>query len=289
MIQDTNYDFWVKLASRASVTVAFILIVAKLFAWLYSGSASMLASLADSFADAGASVINFIAIRYAITPADNDHRFGHGKAEPLAALAQSAFILGTAFLLLFYGGERLTGPSGVTNTTIGIWTSVFAIVLTLGLVLLQRQALKHTNSRVIKADSVHYTSDIMLNAAVLFALFLAQYGFWWADGLFAILIALYLGYQSLHLGYDSIHELMDRDLGDEVQQRITAIATQHPKVKGFHDLRTRQSGKTVFIQMHLELDGNLSLKEAHAIADQAEKAISAEFEHAEIIIHQDPS
>ncbi|RYV03915.1 divalent metal cation transporter FieF [Shewanella sp. OPT22] len=288
MHHSSNYDFWVKLASRASVIVALILIVAKLFAWLYSGSASMLASLADSFADAGASVINFIALRYAITPADDDHKFGHGKAEPLASLAQSAFILGTAFLLLFYGGERLTGPSGVTNTTIGIWTSIFAIILTLGLVLLQRKALKHTNSKVIKADSVHYTSDIMLNAAVLVALYLAQYGFWWADGLFAVLIALYLGWQSLDLGYHSIHELMDRDLGEEAQQRIIKIATEQPKVEGYHDLRTRQSGKTVFVQMHLELDGDLSLREAHDIADQVEKNISAEFEYAEVIIHQDP-
>ena len=288
MSQTSNYDFWVKLASRASVTVALILIAAKLIAWLYSGSASMLASLADSFADAGASIINFIALRYAIIPADDEHKFGHGKAEPLAALAQSAFILGTAFLLLFYGGERLTGPSGVTNTSIGIWTSVFAIVLTLGLVLLQRQALKHTNSRVIKADSIHYTSDILLNAAVLVALFLAQYGFWWADGLFAVLIALYLGWQAIDLGYHSIHDLMDRDLGEEIQQKIISIATRSSKVLGYHDLRTRQSGKTVFVQMHLEFDGNLSLREAHDIADQAEKAISAEFEHAEVIIHQDP-
>ena len=288
MANTSDYDFWVKLASRASVVVALILIISKLFAWLYSGSASMLASLADSFADGGASVINFIALRYAIAPADAEHKFGHGKAEPLAALAQSAFILGTAFLLLFYGGERLTGPSGVTNTTIGIWTSIFAIVLTLALVILQRQALKHTNSRVIKADSMHYTSDLLLNAAVLLALFLAQYGFWWADGLFAVLIALYLGWQSIHLGYDSIHELMDKDLGETVQQQIIAIATKPSEVQGFHDLRTRQSGKTVFVQMHLEFDGNLSLREAHDIADRVERSISAKFEHAEVLIHQDP-
>lgn len=288
MHQSLYYDFWVKLASRASVIVALILIISKLIAWLYSGSASMLASLSDSFADAGASIINFIAIRYAINPADDDHRFGHGKAEPLATLAQSAFIFGTAFLLLFYGAERLTEPSGVTNTTIGIWTSVFAIVLTLGLVLLQKQALKHTNSRVIKADSIHYTSDILLNTSVLIALLLAQYGFWWSDGLFAVLIALYLGWQSIDLGYNSIHELMDRELGNETQQKIIEIATQPSEILGYHDLRTRQSGKTIFVQIHLEFDANLRLKEVHHIADQVQTAIETEFKNAEVIIHQDP-
>lgn len=288
MTQTSQYDFWVKLASRASVATALTLITIKLLAWLYSGSASMLASLTDSFADALASIINFIAIRYALVPADHDHRYGHGKAEPLASLAQSAFIMGSAFLLLFYGGERLLNPSPVENATLGVVVSVVAIVLTLALVLLQKRALAATNSTVVEADSLHYKSDLFLNGAVLLALLLSQYGWWWADGVFAVLIACYIGQQAFDLGYRSIQALLDRELDEETRQQIKQIAKQDPRVQGLHDLRTRQAGKTIFIQFHLELDGNLSLNEAHSIADTTGLRVKAAFEDAEVIIHQDP-
>ncbi|MGL4936557.1 cation efflux pump FieF [Shewanella sp.] len=288
MTQPSQYDFWVKLASRASVATALTLIIIKLLAWLYSGSASMLASLTDSFADTLASIINFVAIRYALVPADQDHRYGHGKAEPLASLAQSAFIMGSAFLLLFYGGERLITPTPVEHATLGVVVSVIAIVLTLALVTLQKRALAATKSTVVEADSLHYKSDLFLNGAVLLALVLSQYGWWWADGLFAILIAAYIGYQAFDLGYRSIQALLDRELDEETRQKITRIAQDDPHVQGLHDLRTRQAGKTVFIQFHLELDGNLSLNEAHGIADATGRRVKAAFEDAEVIIHQDP-
>jgi len=233
MTETSQYDFWVKLASRASVATALTLITIKLLAWLYSGSASMLASLTDSFADALASIINFIAIRYALVPADHDHRYGHGKAEPLASLAQSAFIMGSAFLLLFYGGERLLNPSPVENATLGVVVSVVAIVLTLALVLLQKRALAATNSTVVEADSLHYKSDLFLNAAVLLALILSQYGWWWADGLFAVLIACYIGRQAFDLGYRSIQALLDRELDEETRQRIKQIYGRAKQVKPF--------------------------------------------------------
>ncbi|ABI70177.1 divalent metal cation transporter FieF [Shewanella sp. 11B5] len=288
MSTSSEYDFWVKLASRASVATALCLIVIKLIAWMYSGSASMLGSLTDSFADALASIVNFIAIRYAIVPADKDHRYGHGKAEPLATLAQAAFILGSASLLLLYGGEKLIHPVAVTNAMSGIVVSIIAIVLTFALVLLQRHALKKTNSSLVEADSLHYKSDLLLNAAVLFALILAQYGWWWADGLFAVFIALFIGNQALGLGYRSIQSLLDRELDNETRDKIKALAKQDPRVKGIHDLRTRQAGKTTFIQLHMELAGDLSLLEAHAIADKAGMTIKAAFDDAEVIIHQDP-
>ena len=173
MNDTSQYDFWVKLASRAAVATALTLIVIKLAAWMYSGSASMLASLTDSFADALASIVNFIAIRYAIVPADQDHRYGHGKAEPLAALAQSAFILGSAFLLFFHGGERLINPVEVKHATLGVVVSVIAIALTFALVMLPKRALAATSSTVVEADSLHYKSDLFLNAAVLLALVLS--------------------------------------------------------------------------------------------------------------------
>ncbi|GGP43828.1 cation diffusion facilitator family transporter [Shewanella saliphila] len=288
MSTSSDYDFWVKLASRASVATALCLIVIKLLAWLYSGSASMLGSLTDSFADALASIVNFIAIRYAIVPADKDHRYGHGKAEPLASLAQAAFILGSASLLLLYGGEKLINPVPIVNTGVGIVVSIIAIAMTLALVLVQQRALENTNSTVVEADSLHYKSDLLLNGAVLLALVLAMYGWWWADGLFAVLIALFIGHQAVDLAYRSVQSLLDRELDDDTREQIKMLAKQDPRVKGIHDLRTRQAGKTTFIQLHMELPGELSLEEAHDIADKAGLVIKAAFDDAEVIIHQDP-
>ncbi|MFT5790261.1 divalent metal cation transporter FieF [Shewanella sp. Choline-02u-19] len=288
MNDTSQYDFWVKLASRAAVATALTLITIKLAAWMYSGSASMLASLTDSFADALASIVNFIAIRYAIVPADQDHRYGHGKAEPLAALAQSAFILGSAFLLLFHGGERLINPIEVKHATLGVIVSIIAIVLTFALVMLQKRALAATSSTIVEADALHYKSDLFLNAAVLLALVLSQYGWWWADGLFAVLIALFIGQQAIGLAYKSVQSLLDRELDDETRDKITEIAILDLQVRGIHDLRTRESGKTMFIQFHLELDGSLSLEQAHTIAVETSIRIRREFNYAEVIIHQDP-
>ncbi|GGI82505.1 cation diffusion facilitator family transporter [Shewanella gelidii] len=288
MTDSSQYDFWVKLASRASVATALTLIVIKVFAWGYSGSASMLASLTDSVADSLASVVNFIAIRYAIAPADHDHRYGHGKAEPLASLAQAAFILGTAFLLLFHGGDRLINPQPVAHATVGIVVSVIAIVLTFALVQLQKKALAATQSSVVEADALHYKTDLLLNAAVLLALVLAGYGWWWADGLFAVLIALFIGQQAFDLAYRSVQSLLDRELDNDTRLQILQLAENCEQVRGIHDLRTRQAGKTMFVQLHLELDGDLPLREAHAIADETSARIRAEFEHMEVIIHQDP-
>ena len=288
MTDTSQYDFWVKLASRAAVATAFTLIIIKLAAWMYSGSASMLASLTDSFADALASIVNFIAIRYAIVPADKDHRYGHGKAEPLAALAQSAFILGSAFLLLFHGGDRLINPAPVQHAMIGVVVSVIAIILTFALVMLQKRAVAATSSTVVEADALHYKSDLFLNAAVLLALVLSQFGWWWADGLFAVLIALFIGQQALGLGYRSAQSLLDGELDADTKLKIVQALEQDPRINGFHDLRTRESGKTTFVQCHLELDGRLTLLEAHAIADAAEARVRHLFEDVEVLIHQDP-
>ncbi len=284
----SQYDFWVKLASRASVATALTLIFIKLAAWFYSGSASMLASLTDSVADSLASIVNFIAIRYAIMPADHEHRYGHGKAEPLASLAQAAFIFGTAFLLLFHGGDRLLNPQPVEHALSGVIVSIVAIVLTFALVQLQKKALSLTQSSVVEADALHYKTDLLLNAAVLLALVLAYYGWWWADGLFAILIAFFIGYQSFDLGYRSIQSLLDRELDNDIRLKIIQLAQADEQVKGVHDVRTRQAGKALFVQLHMELDANLSLRQAHDIAVAASTRIRAEFEHMEVIIHQDP-
>ncbi|RUO40321.1 cation diffusion facilitator family transporter [Idiomarina aquatica] len=283
-----QYSFWVKLASTASVLVAFTLIVMKLLAWLQTESASMLASMTDSILDSGASVFSFFAIRYALQPADEEHRFGHGKAESLAALAQSAFISGSSMLLIFHSVEQLIQGPQLPSIDLGIWVSVVAIALTLALITIQRMAIKHTDSQAVKADHLHYQSDILLNVAVIVALLLSGWGLLWADSVFAIGIAIYLIIGAIRIGSEAFNSLMDRELPESTQRQIVDIVTAVDGVLGIHGLRTREAGPTRFIQLHIELDNRLSLLKAHAISDVVEAELMKHFPYADIIVHMDP-
>lgn len=283
-----HYSRWVTLASTAAVVTATLLILGKLIAWLMTDSSSLLASLTDSFMDVSASIINLLAIRYALAPADEEHRFGHGKAESLAGLIQSAFISGSALLLMMHGISSMLNQVPVVRLEAGIWVSAGSILLTLLLVSFQSLVIRKTNSVAIKADMLHYRSDLLLNAGVLVALVLAGQGWYWADGLFAILIGLFLVWGAAHIGYESVQALLDRQLPEEEQARIMALCCAVEGVHGVHDLRTRQSGPTRFVQLHLELDDQLPLVKAHQIADEAELAVRQSFERMEVIIHMDP-
>ena len=283
-----HYSRWVTLASTAAVVTATLLILGKLIAWLMTDSSSLLASLTDSFMDVSASIINLLAIRYALAPADEEHRFGHGKAESLAGLIQSAFISGSALLLMMHGISSMLNQVPVVRLEAGIWVSAGSILLTLLLVSFQSLVIRKTNSVAIKADMLHYRSDLLLNAGVLLALVLAGQGWYWADGLFAILIGLFLLWGAGHIGYESVQALLDRQLPAEEQARIMALCCAVEGVHGVHDLRTRQSGPTRFVQLHLELDDQLPLVQAHQIADEAELAVRQSFERMEVIIHMDP-
>ncbi|MGN4935887.1 cation efflux pump FieF [Aeromonas rivipollensis] len=283
-----HYSRWVTLASTAAVVTATLLILGKLIAWLMTDSSSLLASLTDSFMDVSASIINLLAIRYALVPADEEHRFGHGKAESLAGLIQSAFISGSALLLMMHGISSMLNQVPVVRLEAGIWVSAGSILLTLLLVSFQSLVIRKTNSVVIKADMLHYRSDLLLNAGVLVALVLAGQGWYWADGLFAILIGLFLVWGAVQIGYESVQALLDRQLPEEEQARIMALCCAVEGVHGVHDLRTRQSGPTRFVQLHLELDDQLPLVKAHQIADEAELAVRQSFERMEVIIHMDP-
>ncbi|WP_393937124.1 cation efflux pump FieF [Aeromonas rivipollensis] len=283
-----HYSRWVTLASTAAVVTATLLILGKLIAWLMTDSSSLLASLTDSFMDVSASVINLLAIRYALAPADEEHRFGHGKAESLAGLIQSAFISGSALLLMMHGISSMLNQVPVVRLEAGIWVSAGSILLTLLLVSFQSLVIRKTNSVAIKADMLHYRSDLLLNAGVLVALVLAGQGWYWADGLFAILIGLFLVWGAVQIGYESVQALLDRQLPEEEQARIMALCCAVEGVHGVHDLRTRQSGPTRFVQLHLELDDQLPLVKAHQIADEAELAVRQSFERMEVIIHMDP-
>ena len=283
-----HYSRWVTFAGMAAVATATLLIIGKLIAWLMTDSSTLLASLTDSLMDVSASIINLLAIRYALAPADDEHRFGHGKAESLAGLIQSAFICGSAMLLVMHGISSLLNQAPIMRLEAGLWVSGGSIVLTLLLVSFQGFVIRKTNSVAIKADMLHYRSDLLLNGGVLLALVLAGQGWYWADGLFAILIGLLLLWGAGHIGYESVQALLDRQLPAEEQARIIALCCAVKGVHGVHDLRTRQSGPTRFVQLHLELDDQIPLVKAHQIADEAELAVRQAFEQIDVIIHMDP-
>lgn len=279
-----------RLATYASVATACTLIVVKLGAWAMTGSVALLSTLIDSSLDAAASIINLWAVSHALAPADNEHRFGHGKAEPLAGLGQAAFIVGSSAFLLAEAVSRLQHPVTVTNTDIGVGVMVFSILLTALLVRFQKKVLSKTSSVAISADTLHYTGDVLINGSVVVSLLLgAHLGWTWVDPLFAIAIAAYLLWNAWQIALGSLDMLMDRELPEEDRQRIKEIARSHPDVRGMHDLRTRLSGQQGFIQLHLALDDDLPLVKAHDIADQVEKAIMDAFPHFDVLIHQDPA
>jgi len=278
-----------RLASYVAVSVALVLIAAKLGAWLLTGSVALLSSLIDSVLDAFASIVALVAIRQALTPADKEHRFGHGKAEPIAALGQAAFIVGSALFLSVEAVRRLWSPQPVGQQEIGIAVMVFSILVTLALVAFQAHVIRRTGSLVVSADSLHYKGDLLINLSIIASLVLTGwFDFPLADPVFALGIAAYLLWNAKGIGGEALDMLMDRELPDEERQTILALARAHSGVLGVHDLRTRAAGPIRFIQMHLELDGDTRLAEAHEIADAVEAEIEAAFPGADVIVHQDP-
>jgi len=276
-------------ASYASIAVAAAMIAVKLAAWMVTGSVSLLSSLIDSLLDAAASLVNLVAVQQSLVPADREHRFGHGKAEPLASLGQAAFIAGSAVLLLVEALQHLWTPQPVANTGIGIGVMVFAIFVTVALVAYQRSVVRRTGSLIVSADELHYRADLILNGSVILSLAATRWLGWiYLDPLFGAAIGFWIIYGAWRVASKAVVQLMDRELPDEARARIRAIALAHPQVRSVHDLRTRAAGPTAFIQIHVEMDGGLTLNEAHRISDAVEKEILASFPRAEVMIHQDP-
>lgn len=277
-------------ATRASVCVAFTLIFLKTGAWIYTGSVAMLGSLLDSFLDALASGVTLLAVNHALSPADQEHRFGHGKVEAIAGLAQSFVIFGSAMYLFAEAVARLVDPVPVQQSTVGVAVIVISIALTLVLVRYQFTVARVTGSLAISADSLHYRSDLLMNLGVIAALLLSgMWGVPLADPVIGILIAGLLSYSSWQIGRQSYDMLMDREMSIEDRERIEQIVLSNPSVRGIHDLRTRSSGIASFIQFHIELDPALSLKQAHAISDRVEAAVARAYRDADLIIHTDPA
>ena len=278
-----------RFATYASIAVAITLVVAKTIAWAMTDSVVLLATLIDSVLDGFASLINLFAVRHAITPADKEHRFGHGKAEALAGLGQSAFIAGSAGFLLLESGRRLLDPVPLQSYGAGLVVMMFSIAATLALMTFQRHVIRKTNSTAIKADALHYRTDFMVNISVIVALVLAVEGWGGFDAVFAIGIAIYILYSSWGIVQQSLDDLMDRELPGEEREAIEKIALAHAQVRGLHDLRSRRSGIATFIQLHLELDDDLTLLQGHVISDEVEMQLQTSYPSAEIIIHVDPA
>jgi ferrous-iron efflux pump FieF len=277
-------------ATYASVAVATVLILVKIGAYLVTDSVALLSSLIDSLLDVAASLINLIAVRQALAPADREHRFGHGKAEALAGLVQSAFISGSAVFLIVEAGHRLLDVKPVHNGMIGIAVMALSVVLTLILVLFQRHVVRATRSVAIKADALHYFGDLMVNGSVIVSLALGlEFGWHFLDPVFGIGIAVYIVWSAVHIVIQSLDQLMDRELPDSARKQIREIALAHPGVVTLHDLRTRSSGPTRFIQLHLEMDPSITLLRAHEISDAVEVQLMQAFPGAEVIIHEDPA
>ncbi|HXP74169.1 MAG TPA: cation diffusion facilitator family transporter [Stellaceae bacterium] len=277
-------------ATTASVAVAALMIAIKLAAWIVTDSVSLLSSLLDSVLDAAASILNLMAVRQAFVPADREHRFGHGKAEPLAGLGQAAFIGGSAVFLFIEAVRHLAQPTGVTNSVIGVAVMAVAIAITLGLVAYQRYVIRHTGSLVVSADELHYRSDVILNASVILSLLVSSTTGWpYSDPLFGIAIGLWIIFGAWQVAQKALVQLMDHELPDAERARIRTIAQAHPEVTAVHDLRTRAAGPTAFIQVHLEMDGDMTLADAHRVSDEVEAALMKAFPHTEVIIHQDPA
>ena len=277
-------------AAWASVSVSLFLVGIKAFAYFASHSVAMLASLADSALDLFTSSINLFAIRQALTPADAEHRFGHGKAEPLAGLAQGAFITASALFLVIQAVNRILAPEPIEHSVAALVVMCIAIACAIGLILYERRVVAKTGSLAVEADQTHYFGDLVTNIGVVLALLLSSIlGWTLADPLIAIAVSGVMLWSALGVGRQSFNQLMDRELPDEERARICRIAQSHRAVRNVHDLKTRMAGLSTFIQLHLALDPEISLAEAHVISDAVESALLEAYPGAEVIIHQDPA
>ncbi|MEE1285477.1 MAG: cation diffusion facilitator family transporter [Ruminobacter sp.] len=286
--QVNEYARLVKIAGWLSITTATILILSKIVALLMTQSSTLLASLTDSFLDVFAAVINLIAINYSLHPADEQHRYGHGKIESIASLSQAVLIGGSSFFLIIHGITRVYSPITIENIDVGIEITILSMVLTVVLISIQSFVIKKTKSQVIIADRLHYLSDVIFNIGVLISLYISSCGFLYFDGLFSIILGLYILKSSYMLLVSSLRVLIDTQIDESDVFKILDIIQSEEEVKGVHDLRTRRAGSSIFIQAHIELDKNMSLDKAHSIADNIEHAIIHVYPNADVTLHMEP-
>ena len=277
----------IKSASYLSVITALVVLSIKLYAWFITDSQSILASLIDSMLDITSSFINLIALRFALQPPDYHHRFGHEKMQDLTIFSQSIFFFASAFFVGFSSIKSLFEKVKSENISSGTNIMYICIFLTVVLVLYQNYVIKKTGSEIVKADKLHYFTDLLTNIIVIISINLSDH-FWFVDPLLGVVISLYIFYTSYALFNKAFKNLVDHELPEQDRQKIISIVNDHLDVKGVHEMKTRYAAHKAFIQCHLEIDGNISLYNAHKISDEVAFAILQEFPDAEIIIHQDP-
>ncbi|MGO9430836.1 cation diffusion facilitator family transporter [Rhodoblastus sp.] len=280
-----------RLATWAALVVAIALVVLKLSAWIATGSVVLLSSAIDALVDMASSIVTFIGVRYAERPPDHDHRFGHGKGEAIAGFTQATVLTGAALVLAFQSAQHLIFPERIEQIGIGIGVILVSLAAAIGLVLLQTWVVHQTGSTAIAADRAHYLTDIAVNIAVLSALGVTRATGWErADPAFALAIAGYMLWSSYKIAMDVLEQLLDRELPHEERERIKETLLACPGVQGVHDLRTRHAGDRTFVELHLEVEGHLSIEEGHAICDMGEAAIKQLFPATiEITAHLEPA
>jgi len=277
-------------AALVSLSVGLSIIALQLFAYFQTNALVMLASMLESVGDAIAAATSFYALRIAHRSPDRNHRWGHGKAEPLVTLGQAMFIAGSGIYFLIQSAARLILPEPIEATGIGITVMLISSALILALLIYQHRIVDRTHSMSIKADFVHYLNDMIVNGIVIVALLLSAIVDWnWFDGAASMIVSIYILYSAWKLARAAASELMDLEMDDESRHIISEIILAHHGVSGLHDLRTRRSGPDIFIDAHVEMSGHLSLQEAHYITELLEAALRRRFPNAQIILHQEPT
>jgi cation diffusion facilitator family transporter len=286
-MNDKSNAYLIKISLISSITVSIVILLLKVYALIVTSSVSILASLIDSGLDFSVSIMNYIAVKYALEPPDHNHRFGHDKIQDMAIFLQSIFFFGSGVFAIIAAIRHYIYQHEIESAPIAIFIMLISIMITLILLLFQTYVIKKTSSNLIKAEKLHYLTDLCTNFVVIIGVYFGK-DYPIIDVILGGLIAFYIIYGSYQLLKSSIKNLMDEEFDDEEKARIVGIISNFKEVKGLHDLKTRKAGDRSFIQFHLELDGDMLLKESHEIAEKIMYAIKNIFTNAEIIIHQDP-
>lgn len=278
------------IGSVVTISCVVLIVSAKAAALYVSHSAAVLSSFVDSLSDVGLSLMTLIAIRWSGKPADENHRFGHGKIEGISALVQAAFLIGGAAFLLLESFSRFLNPEVMTDHKLTLALMGFSVVLSILIAKVQHLGAEKSGSLAVKADALHYSTDTAINIAVFAVVLIDMLGLSasWVDPLCALVVSGLMGRAAYHIACGSFAMLMDQELPDEIKSKIIAIIGSHPQTKGVHDVRTIGSGTKYMISFDMELDGDLTLSKAHAIARETEQALLREFPNSEIMIHLDP-